>query len=238
MNTPLRLSQLLAPWLPDGQLPKAILFDLDGTLVDSVPDLTTAVDAMLTDLELPVAGEAKVRQWVGNGATQLVRHALADSMEHQACAAIDPAHLSHALERFRHHYRRCNGELSQVYPGVSEALEALHNHGCKLGVVTNKPVEFTAPLLELLGLSRWFGVQVGGDSLPQKKPDAAPLLHALACLQTHISQALMIGDSRNDILAARAAGMPVIVLSYGYNHGADIRLEGADFVVDSLAELL
>lgn len=221
-----------------GRMPHSLLFDLDGTLVDSVPDLASAVDAMLADLDLPLAGVDRVRHWVGNGATELVRRALAGCDLPAQTGAISGERLNLGLARFREHYRRCNGQHSRVYPGVEDSLRILRERGTRLGLVTNKPVEFIEPLLGSVGLAGWFDVHVGGDSLPVKKPSPAPLLYAMAYLESPPDAVMVIGDSRNDIAAARAASLPVIVLSYGYNHGEDIHQAGADLVVDSLEELL
>jgi len=221
-----------------GRWPASVLFDLDGTLVDSVPDLAAATDTMLRRLGRTPAGESQVRLWVGNGAAMLVRRALAGGTAEDRLAALGEQEVTEALEVFFEAYGQCNGAHSRVYEGVAPLLEALAGRSVRLGVVTNKPERFTRPLLEKMGLAAHFDIMVSGDTLAVKKPDPAPLLHAVRSLGGTVDASLMIGDSVNDILAARAAGMSVVAVSYGYNHGRDVRDEGADLVVDSLMELL
>ncbi|MDC0662313.1 phosphoglycolate phosphatase [Marinobacter sp. SS21] len=222
----------------DGQWPQTILFDLDGTLVDSAADLAAAIDQMLLALGREQAGEARVRQWVGNGAAVLVQRALAGCHDHDAGAPMDQATYHQALTLFFDAYHDHNGLHATVYDGIEDFLVRAQQQGCKLGVVTNKPAAFTDALLEQMGLSHWFGVTVSGDTLTVKKPDAAPLHHALAALGGDVGSALMVGDSVTDIRAARNAGVPVVAVRYGYNYGDPIDSLGAEIVVDSLAELL
>lgn len=211
----------------------AILFDLDGTLVDSVPDLAAATDAMLVDMGRAVAGEALVREWVGNGAERLVKRALTGKMDGEPLAA----ELEKAFPLFMEHYQRHLQGQSRLYPGVKECLADLQERDLGLGLVTNKPERFIAPLLEALGIAEVFAVVVGGDTLADKKPHPAPLLHAARQLGVEPAAALMVGDSRNDVLAARRAGMQIVCVPYGYNHGEDIRLTEPDAVVEDLREL-
>lgn len=225
----MKLAQLF-----NGHLPRLVMFDLDGTLVDSVPDLAAAVDQMLVQLGRPPAGVAKVRDWVGNGATVLVRRALADQLEHQH---IQEAEAAQALPLFMAAYEGGHGQ-TQVYPGVEPVLRWLHSAGIGLGLVTNKPEQFIQPLLHEAGLGGLFQWIVGGDTLPQQKPDPAGLLHVMAQAGVPASQALFVGDSRNDIRAARAAGVCCVALRYGYNHGRPIEEEGPDLALDDLRELL
>ncbi|WP_432697935.1 phosphoglycolate phosphatase [Marinobacterium sp. YM272] len=217
--------------------PAAVLFDLDGTLVDSVPDLARAVDQMLEALGRAPAGIDAVRQWVGNGADTLVKRALSGSVEVQLDEENEEL-FPVARELFFGAYAQANGRTSQVYPGVAELLEHYRHQGVPMAVVTNKPGSFTGPLLEQLGLAAYFSVVVAGDTLAEKKPSAAPLLYACDRLQAAADKALMIGDSSVDVAAARGAGCPVICVSYGYNKGAPIESAGADRVIDSLAELV
>nr|WP_246589736.1 phosphoglycolate phosphatase [Marinobacterium ramblicola] len=217
--------------------PALVMFDLDGTLVDSVPDLARAVDQMLGALGRVAAGEEKVRHWVGNGAAMLVRRALADAVEAQADAEHEEI-FPVAQELFMAAYAQSNGRTSRLYPGVDTLLEYYRAEGVPMALVTNKPGSFTHSLLDQLQLSQYFPVVVAGDTLAQKKPSPAPLLHACDRVGTVPGRALMIGDSRVDVEAARAAGCPVICVSYGYNQGETIHAAGADRVVDSLAELL
>lgn len=217
-----------------GELPRLVMFDLDGTLVDSVPDLATAVDRMLVELGREPAGVERVRTWVGNGARVLVRRALAGGLDH---SAVGEAQTEQALARFLDIYADCH-ELITLYPGVHELLEALSTAAVELAVVTNKPERFVAPLLEQVGLGGYFRWIIGGDTLPQQKPDPAALLQVMHLAGVSNLQSLFVGDSRSDVLAARAAGVPCVAVSYGYNHGRPVAEEEPDRVVDSLAELL
>lgn len=217
-----------------GELPRLVMFDLDGTLVDSVPDLATAVDRMLAELGRPPAGLEQVRKWVGNGVRVLVRRALAGDIDH---AAVGEAETEQALARFLDIYADCH-ELITLYPGVHELLEALSTAAVELAVVTNKPERFVAPLLEQVGLGGYFRWIIGGDTLPQQKPDPAALLQVMRLAGVSQAQSLFVGDSRTDVLAARAAGVPCVAVSYGYNHGRPVAEEEPALVVDSLAELL
>lgn len=213
--------------------PDMILIDLDGTLVDSVPDLTHAVDVMMRAIGMPERGEARVRQWIGNGAERLVRRALIDRVDGEP----DEELFRRAYPIFLGSYQENVCRDSRPYPGVIEGLAALKAAGFKLGCVTNKPACFTEPLLKELGMYDSFGIVISGDSLPTKKPDPAPLLHAAAFFGVAPERSLMVGDSISDVKAARAAGFAVVCVTYGYNHGNDIRDAGPDAVMDSLAEL-
>ena len=217
-----------------GELPRLVMFDLDGTLIDSVPDLAEAVDRMLVELGRAPAGVEKVRDWVGNGARVLVRRALAGGLDH---AAVGEAETEQALARFLDIYADCH-HLTALYPGVHELLEALSTAAVELAVVTNKPERFVAPLLEQVGLGGYFRWIIGGDTLAQQKPDPAALLQVMRLAGVEAAQSLFVGDSRNDVLAARAAAVPCVAVSYGYNHGRPIAEERPSLVVDSLAELL
>lgn len=209
------------------------LLDLDGTLVDSVPDLACAVDDMQRELGRAVYGEAKVRHWVGNGVERLVKRALTDDLY----AEPDVEEFERALPIFMRAYHRSNGKFSRLFPGVREGIDYLKSCHIQLGCVTNKARAFTEPLLQHLGVLQEFSIVVSGDTLPVKKPDPQPLLHAAQYFDVLPQQALMIGDSQHDVEAARRAGFHVICVSYGYNHGEDIRASQPDEVVDSLAEL-
>ena len=218
----------------NGELPRLVMFDLDGTLVDSVPDLAAAVDNTLNDLGRPPAGVNQVRDWVGNGARVLVRRALAGGLEH---AHVDDAQAEQALELFMQHYA-ANHALTQVYSGVKPTLDWLREQQVELAIVTNKPERFVAPLLDEKGLGGYFRWIVGGDTLPQQKPDPAALRHVLRLARVEPAQALFVGDSRNDVRAAKAAGVPCVALSYGYNHGRPIAEEHPAQVLDCLSGLL
>ncbi|MCG5512255.1 phosphoglycolate phosphatase [Ectothiorhodospira shaposhnikovii] len=213
--------------------PKMVLIDLDGTLVDSVPDLSFSVDRMMEALGMPTRGEANVRLWVGNGVERLVKRALTGDME----AEPEPDLYERALALFMDIYRDNNTGRSRLYPGVREGLEALAEAGMRLGCVTNKPARFTAPLLRAMDIDHFFELVVAGDTLPRKKPDPAPLLYAAHQFDVHPKDALMVGDSRSDVKAARAAGFGIVCVTYGYNHGQDIREQKPDSVIDSLEQL-
>lgn len=213
--------------------PGMILIDLDGTLVDSVPDLAYCVDEMMARLGRPPHGEAAVRNWVGNGVERLVRRALTGELDGEP----SDADFGRAYPIFLELYAENTSKRSGLYPGVREGLDYLLTNGYRLGCVTNKAAQFTLPLLRDLGVLDAFGLVVSGDTLPEKKPHPAPLLHAAAHFGVEPSHALMIGDSVSDVKAARAAGFRIICMSYGYNHGQDIRLAEPDAVIDSMAEL-
>lgn len=212
---------------------KAVLIDLDGTLVDSVPDLANAIDQMMLQLAMPARGIDAVTQWIGNGADRLVKRALVNSMEGEPSEAL----LQKALPLFEVAYAANNGKHSYLYDGVEVGLSYLHQQGYRLGCVTNKPIAFTLPLLEAMGIADFFDVTIGGDQVERIKPDPQPLLMAAEELRVDPKQAVMLGDSVSDVMAARAAGMPIICVSYGYNHGQDIRSHDPDAVIDSLAQL-
>lgn len=213
---------------------RLVVFDLDGTLVDSVPDLAVAVDAVLDERGLPAAGEARVRDWVGNGARKLVERAL----EHALGEDVDDACLEAAHQAFLRHYGEAPCVRTRLFPGVREALEGLRARGLPLALVTNKPHAFIAPILTTLGLDGLFAVTLGGDSLPRKKPDPLPLTHVAEQLGIAPGQALMVGDSRHDIEAGRRAGFRTLAVPYGYNHGEPVGLAGPDGEVESLRELV
>ncbi len=212
---------------------KAVLIDLDGTLVDSVPDLANAIDQMMLQLAMPARGIDAVTQWIGNGADRLVKRALVNSMEGEPSEAL----LQKALPLFEVAYAANNGKHSYLYDGVEVGLNYLHQQGYRLGCVTNKPIAFTLPLLESMGIADFFDVTIGGDQVERIKPDPQPLLMAAEKLRVDPKQAVMLGDSVSDVMAARAAGMPIICVNYGYNHGQDIRSHDPDAVINSLAQL-
>ena len=215
--------------------PSAILFDLDGTLLDTAGDIALALSRAFADHGHQGPPPAAVRQMIGKGAPVLVERAV-------AAQGLDlaPAGQAALLERFFHHYGRLQ-ELdecaAQPYPGARETLVALHAAGLPLGVVTNKYHRFATGLLQRLDLAGYLRVVVGGDTCERRKPDPMPLLHACAQLGVAPSTALMVGDSSNDVDAARAAGMPVVLVPYGYTEGQDPRLWPCDHLVDGLADL-
>lgn len=213
--------------------PKMILLDLDGTLVDSVPDLAYSVGVMMERLGLPKRGEEQVRHWVGNGVERLVRRALTGTLDGEPGEAL----YERAYPIFMEVYGENTSARSVLYPGVREGLDYLKGAGYRLGCVTNKASRFTEPLLRDLGIRGYFGLVVSGDTLERKKPDPAPLLYAARHFGVEPHDALMVGDSMSDVKAARAAGFQIVCMSYGYNHGMDIRDARPDAVIDSLVQL-
>ena len=213
--------------------PEMILIDVDGTLVDSVPDLAWCVDEMMKQLGMPARGEASVRNWVGNGVERLVRRALINQLDGEP----DDELFEKAYPIYLDLYAENTSKRSYLYPGVREGLDYLKAAGYKLGCVTNKASQFTIPLLKELGVYDDFENIVCGDTLPEKKPHPLPLLHSAEVLGVKPENALMLGDSMSDVKAARAAGFQIICLSYGYNHGVDIRESNPDAVIDSMVEL-
>lgn len=208
---------------------RSVTIDLDGTLLDTVADLALACNSMLADLGRPQRTEAEVNAFVGKGMAVLVERCL-------GADAADAALLAHAIERFRVHYAESNGVATRIYPGVLEGIAALRALGLPLGCVTNKPAMFTEPLLERTGLAAYFSVVVSGDTLPFKKPSPEPLLHACAVMGTAPASNLHVGDSANDIAAARAAGCPVVCVPYGYNEGEPVDSAECDALVSDLVE--
>ena len=215
------------------QRPEMVLIDVDGTLVDSVPDLAWCVDAMMRELGLPERGEARVRHWVGNGVERLVKRALINELDGEP----DEVLYNRALPVFQDLYSENTSRRSCLYDGVTEALEFLKTTGVRIGCVTNKASQFTLPILRDLGIEDYFEIVICGDMVERKKPDPMPLLQAAEQLQTAPQKSLMLGDSMSDVKAARAANFGIVCMSYGYNHGEDIRDYNPDAVVDSMAEI-
>jgi len=225
----------------------AAIVDLDGTMVDTLGDFAVSLNHMLADLSLPPVAPAAIEKMVGKGSEHLILSALAHVMSSsegvaagagaQALQARAQALFDRAWERYQHHYLAINGQYSTVYPGVVEGLKALRSRGLRLACLTNKPTSFAKPLLAAKGLDGFFEFAFGGDAFARKKPDPLPLLKTCEALGTVPARTLMIGDSSNDARAARAAGCPVLLVTYGYNHGEPVRGVDADGFVDSLAEL-
>lgn len=211
---------------------RAVLIDLDGTLLDTIPDLAVAANLMLAELGRPPLEETLIRTFVGKGIPNLVERVLAGAVD----GGAGPELRARALPVYERCYERVNGAHTAVYPGVIEGLEQLRSQGFPLACVTNKSGRFTLPLLERMALLPYFAAVVAGDALPRKKPDPDQLLHACAKLGVAPREMLMIGDSVNDARAARAAGCPVFCVTYGYNEGADVRELDVDAIVDSLTE--
>lgn len=212
---------------------KLVLFDLDGTLVDSAPDLAISIDAMLSSLGRPACGDSRVRNWIGGGAERLVKRALMGDLEQEPDGDL----FRSAFGRFSEIYGENLCRRSRLYPGVREGLDYLLASGKQLGCVTNKRGRFTEPLLAALGLLRDFAIVVSGDTLCTRKPDPGPLLYAVEALGIVPGEALMVGDSIADVSSARGAGIRVICVRYGYHNGEDIKAARPDALIDSLAEL-
>ena len=208
------------------------MIDLDGTLADTIPDLAEAANMMLRELDRPGLERELLRTFIGKGIPKLVERSLAGSLEGSVPAAL----LARALPIYERCYAEVNGKYTVIYPGVSEGLRALRAMQLPLACVTNKAERFTLALLEHLQLARCFEQVIAGDTLPQKKPDPQPLLHACRGFGIAPGDMLMIGDSVNDVEAARAAGCPVFCVSYGYNEGRDVRELDVDAIVATLIE--
>jgi phosphoglycolate phosphatase len=215
------------------QRPDLIVFDLDGTLVDSAPDLAFAADAMLARLSLPPRGMKEVRAWIGNGVPMLVKRALTGAMRPEE----ESERFAEGMSLFMEIYAAHLCERGGLFPGVLEGLRELKHQGYRLAALTNKHSRFTLPLLEQLGVARYMDYIGCGDQFDQHKPHPEPLLKTAARFGVRPEQALMIGDSANDVRAARAAGYGVLVVSYGYRDCERVEDLQADGVIHSIAEL-
>lgn len=209
-----------------------LVFDLDGTLVDSAPDLHRCLNAVLAEQGRAAVSLADIRAMVGDGAAKLVERGFADTG-----TPVEAAALPALVQRFLRHYSAGRHALTRVFPGVVETLAQLRERGCRLGVCTNKPYGPTMEILEILGLTGYFGAVTGGDSLPVRKPDPGHLLGTLDLLGAAANHAAMIGDSANDVAVARAAGMPALVVRYGYTR-VPVEELGADAVIDRFDEII
>lgn len=218
-----------------GSLPrvtKLVLIDLDGTLIDTAPDLAAAINHMLAALHLPCASEGQVRGWIGSGISNLIRRAL-----HHGGGDIGRAQYDRALGIFLGAYGNALCVRSRTYGGAVEALQRFRQHGVCLACITNKRAAFTLPLLEQLNLHHYFDLVLCGDSLERTKPDPLPLTHAAGRFGVDLSECVMVGDSITDVAAARGAAMSVICVNYGYNGGVDVEEFKPDAAIDSLLEL-
>lgn len=211
----------------------AVMVDLDGTMVNTLGDFAEALNRMLADLQLPAIKPQIIENMVGKGSEHLIRSVLAH-VEAQDIDALYPR----AWQRYEHHYLAINGQFADVYPGVAEGLQALQSLGLRMACLTNKPLSFAQPLLAAKGLDGFFDCVFGGDSFPRKKPDPMPLVETCKALGSEPARTLMVGDSSNDAQAAHAAGCPVVLMTYGYNHGQPITAVEARAHLDSLEQLV
>ncbi len=215
---------------------QAAIVDLDGTMVDTLGDFNAALNLMLQELALPPIAPRQVEAMVGKGSEHLIRSVLRHVLAVEgAQRAIDL--YKAAFASYQRHYLVVNGRFAKVYPGVVEGLTSLRQRGWQLACLTNKPTDFAKPLLAAKGLDGFFSHVFGGDAFERKKPDPLPLIKTCTALGLAPQQTLMVGDSSNDARAARAAGCPIVLVTYGYNHGEPVQSVDADAYLDSLADL-
>ncbi len=222
--------------MPQARFPlsvSAILIDLDGTLLHTAPELAEAANRMLRDMGRPAVPLTLLTSYIGNGVSWLVKRALTGDMHAEPDAAL----YEQALPVFERHYNALLLQ-SKLFDGVLDGLDAMRAAGFRLGCITNKVARYTGPLLKGLGLANYFEIILSGDSLPEKKPHPMPLLHAAKFFGVPAEQVLLIGDSLNDVVAARAAGSPVFCVPYGYNHGEPVDGLDLDAVIATLPEAL
>ncbi|MCA1926482.1 MAG: phosphoglycolate phosphatase [Thiobacillus sp.] len=211
---------------------KAVVIDLDGTLLDTAPDLAHAARLMMADLGMPCPGADTIATYIGNGVSRLVKRVLTGEMDAEPDAAL----FERAIGLYQAHYGAHVSLHSRPFPGVVEGLDAFRAMGVHLACITNKAGQFTHPLLKDTGLFDYFELILSGDSLPRRKPDPLPLLHACQVFGIAPAELLLIGDSLNDTQAARAAGSPVFCVPYGYNRGRPVSELDLDAVVPTLAD--
>ena len=219
---------------------QAVMIDLDGTMVDTIGDFEVALNRALADLQVPTANRLLIERSIGKGSEHLIRTVLKHQLALPEMAGntreVEQLFMP-VWERYEQHYLSINGEFSNVFPGVMEGLEQIKALGLPMACLTNKPVSFTLPLIQDKGLAPYFSKVFGGDSFERKKPDPLPLLKTCEALQSLPAQTLMVGDSSNDAQAADAAGCPVVLMTYGYNHGEPIQKTPALAWLDSLVQL-
>jgi len=227
--------------------PKLIMFDLDGTLVDSAYDIAAAVDKVLIENQQPAAGEQRIRQWVGNGAERLIRRSLvwlqcleskkelSGDVFEQAADKLEEKLVQKYLQQFLLAYQAVPIAKTVLYPGVEECLQTLHKQKIKMAVITNKPIDLTWPILKGLKIDHYFELVLGGDSLPEKKPSPMPLQHAMEKFLARSCQCVMVGDSKADIFAAQAAKVKVVAVDYGYSNGTPVQTWQPDYVTSNLS---
>lgn len=233
------------PTLQDLTQIEAVIFDLDGTLVHTLGDFQVALHRTMADLDLPPVSDALIEQSIGKGSEHLIRSLLVHQIARpevkgveQGCAALTvDALFDRAWQRYQHHYLAINGRFANVYPGVLEVLQHLAGQGVPMACLTNKPLAFAQALLKDKALTPFFGPVFGGDSFERKKPDPLPILKTCEALGSPVARTLMVGDSSNDAQAAHAAGCPVVLVTYGYNHGQPVQDTPAAAWLDSLADL-
>ncbi len=216
---------------------KVVGFDLDGTLVNSLPDLALSVNSALVDFNLPEAPEDLVLTWIGNGAKVLIERAIEWACK-QETRELTPQDKHELIEKFNFYYGENICNKSRLFPGVKDTLEELKRRGYTLVVITNKPTVHVKPVLEAFGIAHLFSELLGGHSLPAIKPHPAPLFYVCGKYGIFPKQMLFVGDSRNDILAANMAGAPVVGLTYGYNYNIPIADSNPDWVFNDFAQLL
>lgn len=210
--------------------PRAVLFDLDGTLLDTIADLADAANLMLAELGRPARSQDEIHGFVGKGIPNLVRRCMTEGAH--------ATEVEVAVAAFRRHYAVVNGARTTIYPGVVETLQTLRGWDIRLAVVTNKAEAFTLPLLERMGIAAHFDTVISGDTLPVKKPDPATVHLACERLGVAPAEALMIGDSANDALAAQGAGMPVLLVTYGYSEGVPVDTIECDGLLSNALQAL
>ena len=209
---------------------QAAIVDLDGTMVDTLGDFAVALNRMLEELRLPAIEPSAIARLVGKGS----EHLIASVLER---VGADRQLYGPAWQSYQRHYLAINGQYASVYPGVPEGLQGLRDAGLRLACLTNKPARFATSLLQAKGLAGYFEVVFGGDAFERKKPDPLPLVKTCEALHSAPPRTLVIGDSSNDALAARTAGCPVLLVTYGYNHGEPVRSVAADGFLESLADV-
>ncbi|RYZ12000.1 MAG: phosphoglycolate phosphatase [Comamonadaceae bacterium] len=224
----------------------AVMVDLDGTLIDTMGDFDIALQRMLAELGLPHIASVEIERRIGKGSEYLIRSVLSYALGLRAASAGEPMPPDDAVlddffvrgwPLYQAHYLAVNGANATVYPGVTEGLQLLRSRGLRMACLTNKPTAFALPLLAAKSLDGYFDVVFGGDAFERRKPDPMPLLKTCEALHSTPARTLMLGDSSNDAQAARGAGCPVLLMTYGYNHGAPIRGVDADGFLDSMADL-